>query len=188
MISILIPEFLHDDLPTDSVHLLAASLTVWCVAGEEEEARLPLLYAFLTVQAMSLMYTSMLMFFTVSNLFTTSFYTMSMACLVWMGPYLVTTTKSWLLVFITVAEVFGLLGQVIFVTKEQVEEKWMKSRTDLHVTEEARRQGVEFTLWGREEEGGEGADGLLVTVWLFKYIFQICIFIVWLLCSGVHQN
>ena len=65
----------------------------------------------------------MLMFFKVSNLFTASFYTISTACLVWMVPYLVTTTNSWLLVFITVAEVFGLLGQVIFVTKEQVEEK-----------------------------------------------------------------
>ena len=36
---------------------------------------------------------------------------------------MVTTTKYCLLVFITVADVFGLLGQVIFVTKEQVEKK-----------------------------------------------------------------
>ena len=74
-----------------------------------------------------------------------------------MVPCLVTTNKSWLLVFITVAEVFGLLGQVIFVTKEQVEEKWMKSRTDLHVTEEARRQGVKCE-GGRRRVGKEQMD------------------------------
>ena len=85
--------------------LLAASLTVWFVAEEQEEARLSFLYAFHTVQAICLMYTSsMLMFFKVSNLFTTSFYSISTAGLVWMVLYLVTTTKSWLLEFITVEQ------------------------------------------------------------------------------------
>ena len=72
-------------------------LTLWSIAGEDRVELVPLLYFILAMQAMILIYTILLLFMKVAIYFSLSFYTLSMAGLVWMMPYLVATSRPWLL-------------------------------------------------------------------------------------------
>ena len=81
----------------------------------------PLLYCIFTMQVMILTYNILLLFMNVAIYFSLSFYTLSMAGLVWMMPYLVVTSKPWLLMSSLCVEVLGMVAVVIIVMKEWVE-------------------------------------------------------------------
>ena len=72
-------------------------LTLWSIGGEGKVELIPLLYSIFAVQVMILIYTILLLFMNVAIYFSLSFYTLSMAGLVWMMPYLVATSRPWLL-------------------------------------------------------------------------------------------
>ena len=73
------------------------------------------------MQVMILIYTFLLLFMNVAIYFSISFYTLSMAGLVWMMPYLVVASKPWLLMSSICVEVVGMMTVVIIVMKEWVE-------------------------------------------------------------------
>eukprot|EP00092_Neocalanus_flemingeri_P021128 GFUD01022895.1.p1 GENE.GFUD01022895.1~~GFUD01022895.1.p1 ORF type:complete len:191 (-),score=65.59 GFUD01022895.1:145-717(-) len=102
--------------------LPAICLTLWSVAGEEKEELLPLLYCQCSVQVMSLIYSIMLLGVRIPKFCSISFYTLSMAGLVWMSPYLMGASCSLLLLATTSVEVMLMMGKVIFVAKEQEDE------------------------------------------------------------------
>ena len=81
----------------------------------------PLLYCIFTMQVMILTYNILLLFMNVAIYFSLSFYTLSTAGLVWMMPYLVVTSKPWLLMSSLCVEVLGMVAVVIIVMKEWVE-------------------------------------------------------------------
>eukprot|EP00092_Neocalanus_flemingeri_P007421 GFUD01008014.1.p1 GENE.GFUD01008014.1~~GFUD01008014.1.p1 ORF type:complete len:145 (-),score=52.84 GFUD01008014.1:235-669(-) len=100
--------------------LPAVCLTLWSVAGEEEEELLPLLYCLCSVQVMSLIYSIMLLLVRIPKYCSISFYTLSMAGLVWMSPYLMMGASCSLLLLATISvEVILMMGKVILVAKEQ---------------------------------------------------------------------
>ena len=73
-----------------SIYLMPGiCLTLWSIGGDEEVELVPLLYCIFSVQVMILINTLLLLFMNVAIYFSLSFYTRSMAGLVWMMPYLV---------------------------------------------------------------------------------------------------
>ena len=134
-------------------------LSLWSIGGEVKVELVPLLYCIFTMQVMILIYTILLLFMNVAIYFSLSFYTLSMAGLVWMMPYLVVTSKPWLLMSSICVEVVGMMTVVIIVMKEWVENVRDMNGDDGQVMERGDvKECGGYSV--REREAGWGRGGL----------------------------
>ena len=133
-------------------------LTLWSIGGEGKVELIPLLYSIFAVQVMILIYTILLLFMNVAIYFSLSFYTLSMAGLVWMMPYLVATSRPWPLMSTICVEVVGVMVVVIIVTKDWVENDGDVDGDDSQVMERGDvKECGGYSV--REREAGWGKGG-----------------------------
>ena len=148
-------------LPFLSVSVIPSiCVTIWCfAAGQEKKELLPILYCFLSVQVMNLIYNMILLLVTIHYCCTISFYIVSMAVMVWISPYLLTASCSWLLLSTMSVEVIITMWKVIYITKRRCEFDLDAEEEGMHYSEGEDR-GTECGAYivretRKEWEGGE---------------------------------
>lgn len=138
-----------------SIYLLVTIIfTIWTILGENEEVKISLLSIFLAVQVLSFIYTAVLILVTKSHcILSIIFYTLSMAALIWMLPFImcITTKSSFILALMTMAEVLFMLVQVIIIFQKCVVKDSVGSQNDEQETEPGEES--EYGVYNVRERG-----------------------------------